>query len=388
MIGYADGADSPRSSPAVVARAAGSPDEAVILGWTPEGREWLSSPKLTGVTVLAGYALAEPVRDGRLRYLPVRLSTVPRLLSSVLRPEVAVVTGVPRGDGLAFAASAGWGVSAALAAGTGVVVEVDRDGPDLGAPMIPGRILATIDRPAPMEHPPRNRAPDPVEFEIGRNVASVLPDEPTLQFGPGGIAEAILASIDRPVRVWSGLVTEAVADLESRGLLLGAATSAYAWGGPGLLRLARAGRLVLAPVEVTHDVGSVGTIERFVGCNTALQVDLSGSVNVERVGGRYVAGIGGHADFCAAASRSPGGMSVIALRSETRSGQSTIVPAVEVVSTPRCDVEIVVTEHGVADLRGLDDRERARRLVQVAAPRHRDYLSRAAIISGSTGPGA
>lgn len=389
MIGYADGADSPRSSPDVVARAAGARDESVLLGWTPEGRAWLSSPKLTGVTVLAGYALAEPVADGRLRYLPVRLSAVPRLLSDDLRPEVAVVTGVPRGDGLALAASAGWGVAAALSASAGVVVEVDRDGPDLGAPLIPGRILATIDRPAATLEPPSNRRPDPVELQIGRNVATVLPDEPTLQFGPGGIAEAILSSLDRPVHIWSGLVTESVAELDSRGLLLGPATAAYAWGGSGLLRLARAGRLVLAPVEVTHDVGSVASIKRFVGCNTALQVDLAGSVNIERVGGRYVAGIGGHADFCAAAARSPGGLSVIALRSESRGGESTIVPAVEVVSTPRCDVEIVVTEHGIADLRSADDGERARRMVQVAAPRHRSFLSAAALrLAASAGKDA
>jgi acyl-CoA hydrolase len=66
---------------------------------------------------------------------------------------------------------------------------------------------------------------------------------------------------------------------------------------------------------------------------------------------------------------------VIALRSTTRSGVSTIVAEVEVVSTPRCDVDVVVTEHGIADLRGVDDRERARRLAAVAAPAHRDHLA-------------
>jgi acyl-CoA hydrolase len=71
-------------------------------------------------------------------------------------------------------------------------------------------------------------------------------------------------------------------------------------------------------------------------------------------------------------------MSVVALRSVTRTGASTIVPSVAVVSTPRCDVEVVVTEHGVADLRGVDDAERARRLAAVAAPAHREALTIAA----------
>jgi acyl-CoA hydrolase len=130
-------------------------------------------------------------------------------------------------------------------------------------------------------------------------------------------------------------------------------------------------------VEESHDLGRVAAIERFIGCNTALQVGLDGSVNVERVGGRLVAGIGGHADFCAAATRSCGGLSIVALRSTTKRGASTIVPRVEVVSTPRCDVEIVITEHGIADLRGVGDHERAHRLTMIAAPEHRDALATA-----------
>jgi acyl-CoA hydrolase len=162
--------------------------------------------------------------------------------------------------------------------------------------------------------------------------------------------------------------------LARRGLLVGPLTAAYAWGGQAIAELACAGQLCLRPVEETHDLSRVSAINRFVGCNTALQVGLDGSVNVESVGGRIVAGIGGHADYCAAATRSIGGLSVIALRSVGPSGVSTIVPQVDVVSTPRCDVEFVVTEHGVADLRGVGDAERARRIIEVAGPLHRPWL--------------
>jgi acyl-CoA hydrolase len=78
---------------------------------------------------------------------------------------------------------------------------------------------------------------------------------------------------------------------------------------------------------------------------------------------------------------------VVALRSVTRRGASTIVPSVEVVSTPRCDIEVVVTEHGVADLRGVDDRERARRLVAIADPAHRETLRVAAVGRNRSGSG-
>jgi acyl-CoA hydrolase len=374
MIAYADGVDSPRTAPDLVAKIAGLDDDEVLLGWTPEDRDWLAAPTLHGRTVLAGYALARPVADGRLEYVPVRLSALPRLVDDALRPDVAVVTGVRRGDDLVFGASAGWGPAVASAARRGVVVEVDAEGADLGGPPIPGTILATVDRPSHPGPPPVPRGPDDVDLAIGRNVVAVMPDAPTVQLGPGGVAEAIVAAIDRPVAVWSGLVTDAMAGLDERGLLLGPITAAYAWGGDAIARLAAAGHLRLVPVEETHDLTRVSAIESFVGCNTALQVGLDGAVNVERVGARYVAGIGGHADFCASAVRSVGGVSIVALRSTTRGGASTIVPSVDVVSTPRCDVEVVVTEHGVADLRGVDDTERARRLVAIAAPEHHESL--------------
>jgi acyl-CoA hydrolase len=172
-------------------------------------------------------------------------------------------------------------------------------------------------------------------------------------------------------------VSDAVANLDDRGLLLGVATAAYAWGGQPLSRLATRGKLTLKPIEQTHDLTRLSALDRFVGCNTALQVGLDGAVNVERVSGRWVAGIGGHADFCTAAARSAHGLSIIALRSTTRKGASTIVPSVEVVSTPRCDVDLVVTEYGVADLRAASDEEKVQRLIEVAAPSYRRGLAAA-----------
>ena len=379
LLAYADGLDSPRSAPAIVAAAAGLADEGIetLHGWTPEGRAWLASTALRGQTVMAGYGLRDAVDAGRLRYLPVRLSAMPRLVAGALRSEVAVVTGVRRGSTFAFGLSAGWGPAVASAAAR-VVVEVDDDGYDLGGPAIEGNIVATVPRPQVTEPTPMPRAPADVDRRIAAHVVRLLPEDPILQFGPGGLAEAILAALDRPVRIWSGLVTDGLLGLERRGLLRGRATAAYVWGGAPVVELARAGKLDLLPIEHTHDLTRVSGLDRFVGCNTAVQVGLDGSVNVERVGGRLVAGIGGHADFCAAAARSVGGMSIVALAATTKAGASTVVPQVETTSTPRCDVEIVVTEHGVADLRGADDEERRRRLVAVAAPEHRAWLKGAA----------
>src|SRR6202035_2351527 len=104
-------------------------------------------------TVMAGYGLASAIAEGRIRYLPFRLSAVPSLVESA-PPAVAVVAGVRRGDGFAFRGTVGWGPAVAAVADA-VVIEVDETAPDLGAPSIPGRIAAVLGRPSlPASQPP------------------------------------------------------------------------------------------------------------------------------------------------------------------------------------------------------------------------------------------
>jgi acyl-CoA hydrolase len=377
---YGDGVDSPRTGPSEALAAAGlaadAEDSLVTLGWTVERHAWLDDPSFRARTVVAGFGLTTAIAEGRVGALPVRLSAVPRMIQQD-SPDVAIVTGVRRGDRLAFRASVGWGDVLARHAGR-VVVEVDEHGADLGAPLIEGNIVATIARPgAPTAAAAAARPADELDLRIGELVASLLPEAPTLQFGPGGIGEGIARSLGRPVSIWSGLVTDAMAELHDRGLLLAPAVAGYAWGGEPIERLAAAGMLRLMSSTTTHDVTALSAMPRLVGCNTALQFGLDGAVNIERIGGRIIAPIGGHSDFCLGASRSVGGLSIIAIRSTAANGTSTIVPAVHQVSTQRSDVDVLVTEHGIADLRGADDRTRRTRIIAVAAPQFRDSLSTA-----------
>jgi acyl-CoA hydrolase len=116
---------------------------------------------------------------------------------------------------------------------------------------------------------------------------------------------------------------------------------------------------MLDGVETTHDASRLARHDAFVAVNTALQMDLAGQVNVEAVDGDRIAGIGGHADYALGASRCPGGLSIIAMASTSR-GRSTLVERLDApTTTPRSDIDLVVTEHGCADLRGLDDSARA-----------------------------
>lgn len=373
---YADGPSAPRVAPDVALAAAGvrTGPPHVALGWTLERHPWLDDPNLTGVTYLGGYGLAPAIRDGRIRPLPVRLSAVPAILEFD-PPDLGVIAVVRRGRGYAFSGSVGWGDVLARVADR-IVVEIDERGVDLGGPDVCGNIVGEVDRPAVAHDAVVNPRPaDDIDLRIGRSVASLLPDGASLQFGPGGVGEGVARALDRPVRIWSGLCTDAIASLHERKLLAAPVVAAYTQGGPPIRRLAEAGMLDLTSTTVTHDLSKLSAIPRFVGCNTALQVGLDGAVNLERVAGRPIAAIGGHSDFCTGASRSVGGMSIIAVRSTTRHDESTIVPRVDVVSTQRSDVDVVITEYGIAELRGVDDGTRTERLIAIARPDHRTALS-------------
>lgn len=368
LVAHADGPDGPATAPARVAGLLDVAEYDLFAGWITKPHAWLEDGSERGVTVMANAAMSRPVNEGRFTYLPVRQSAIPRLLRDRYRPDIVVVSGVRRGDRLAFKGSVGWAATAASLAKS-VIVEVDENAPDLGAPLIPGPI--TMQVPCPPDAaigPAAPRDLDEIDRAIGALVAEQIPPDATLQIGPGAIAEATLQAIDAPVSIWSGLVSDAVADLHARDLLIGDVVAAYVWGGDSVTRLADAGRLSLRPMGQTHDLSAISAIPRFVACNAALQVGLDGSVNIERVGARILSGMGGHPDFSAGASRSSGGLSIVALRSTTRRGHSTIVPQVDVVSTPRSDIDMVVTEHGLADLRGVGDAARRERIAAIADP--------------------
>jgi 4-hydroxybutyrate CoA-transferase len=229
---------------------------------------------------------------------------------------------------------------------------------------------------------------DPVR-RIGALVADMVEDGDCLQLGIGAIPDAVLASVSsrRDLGVHSGMISDGVLDLIRQGAITGArktidrhhVVTGFLLGSAELYAWARqAPQLRLRPVSYTHDAGVLARLDRLVSINSAVEIDLLGQVNSERLGGRAISGVGGQIDFLRAASVSRGGRSILALPSTARGGQvSRIVghiPAAAVVTTCRTDVDLVVTEWGVASLRGATERERAERLIEVAAPEFREQL--------------
>ncbi len=137
----------------------------------------------------------------------------------------------------------------------------------------------------------------------------------------------------------------------------------------------------LWPVRYVNDPRVIGMERNFVSINATLEVDLLGQCASESLGSRLYSGSGGQADFARGAMYSDGGQGFIVVRSTTHGGTSRIVAQLQpgaVVTTNKNTVDQVVTEHGVAELRGQSVRERARRLIAIAAPEARDELTAAA----------
>lgn len=375
FVVLADGPDGPLPEPEWVCAAARiDPAEAeAVLGWVVRQPSWLDRTTIPLMTPLAGPGLRRGVAAGLVRYVPARFSALPGLLQGRLRPAVAVVAAHedPR-LGWRLALSPGWAAVAAAAARQVLIERWPGSPPPGAAPLENPHVVAVYDRLDPSDPPPVNRI-SPEHRRIGQLVAGLIPEGATVQWGPGAVGASVVEAIQKPVRVRSGLVTDELVHLADRGLLIDRAEAAYIWGGPRLKSMIADGKVVPRPVSYTHDVTALSCTPAFFAINTALQVGLDGSVNVESVAGRFVAGLGGHSDFAAGASRSPGGMSIVAVTS-TAGDASTIVHRVDVTSTPRSDVDVVVTEHGVADLRHCTDSERAARLVCVADPCHRASL--------------
>ena len=247
------------------------------------------------------------------------------------------------------------------------------------------RITATI----ATTRPPIQLAPTkigPVEQAIAKNVARYIEDGSVLQMGVGAIPEAVMQGIAdrRDLGLHTGMVGDSLVGLIERGIITnatkpidtGISVAGVLLGTDRLYRFAdRNPALLLRPSWHTHG-GDLLRIPRLVSINTALEVDLTGQVNAEAAGDDLLGAVGGQPDLVRAGHRSPGGHAIIALPSTARAGKiSRICRTLNgPVTTPRSDVDVIVTEYGAADLRGLTLSERARALTAIAHPEHRDAL--------------
>lgn len=233
--------------------------------------------------------------------------------------------------------------------------------------------------------------PSDIEREVARRVAELVPDRATVQLGIGTLPAAVAHALGshRELGVHSGVVSDVLVDLVERGIVTNAHKGADAgravtgglFGTQRLRAFAQDSGLVdMRSADYTHQVPTAMALQAFHTINSVIEMDLSGQANSEIAGGRYLGAVGGLLDFVRAGTASPGGRSILAFPSATPDGKHSRIVAslgARPVSVPRAEVDTVVTEYGVAHLRGCSLPERARRLVAIAHPDHRDALERA-----------
>jgi acetyl-CoA hydrolase len=226
---------------------------------------------------------------------------------------------------------------------------------------------------------------------IAAHVASMIEDGATLQFGLGATPDCVAGMLmDRKhLGLHTGVFSDAAKVLLECGAIdnsrkpqdVGLSVAGSLLGTSSLLQFADDNRsIAMRPIRETHDIATIARMPAFTAINSALEVDLSGQINTESASGRYVGGIGGAVDFSRAAHASSGGKPIVALTStgENRDG-STFSRIVARLSGPatigRADAGIIVTEHGIADLRNQTLEERRKRLIAIADPAFQDELS-------------
>jgi acyl-CoA hydrolase len=242
-------------------------------------------------------------------------------------------------------------------------------------------------------------APDLRDRAIAAAIVERIPDGATLQVGIGGIPNAVLEALHdhRGLGIHTELLTDGIADLVERGVATGVhkqlrrnkVEATFCLGTQWLYDwLDDNSAVELLPVDLVNDPRRIAREETFIAINATTEVDLYGQCASETIAGRYWSSSGGQSDFARGAMYSPGGQAYIVLHSTTSTGRSRIranLTEGSVVTTLKNTVDHVVTEWGIAELRGRSLAERARALIAIAHPDHRDALERDAHAAAPAG---
>lgn len=342
-----------------------------------------------------GANIRQAVATGEADYVPVFLSEVPSLFHGGILPLNVAMIHVSPPDRHGFC-SLGTGVDAARAAVQTAATVIAQINPNM--PRTHGDGQVHTDRIAlgvAVEDPLFEHSPaviNEVERAIGYNVAGLVEDGATLQMGIGAIPDAVLAALHshKDLGVHTEMFSDGIIDLVESGVINGRlkrnhpgkVVAGFMMGTRRLYDFADDNpQIAMLDIGYVNDTAVIRRNPRVTAINSAIEVDLTGQVCADSIGTRQYSGVGGQMDFIRGAALSEGGKPVIALPSKTGRGESRIAAYLKqgaAVVTTRAHVHYVVTEHGVAYLYGKTLRERARAMIEIAAPEHREALERAA----------
>ncbi len=345
--------------------------------------------------LFVGGNVRQAVREGRADYIPVFLSEVPGLFRRGIMPLDVAMIQVSPPDRHGFC-SLGVSVDvtpAALDMANHVVAQINPQMPRThGDGLIhTSRIDYGVEVDRSIPEAPRPDLSD-VERAIGENCAKLVDDGATLQMGIGAIPDAVLATLGdhQDLGIHTEMFSDGIIDLVKNGVITGAKkkthpgkiVGSFTMGTRRLYDFIDDNPLVsMLDVAYVNDTAVIRRNPKVTAINSAIEVDLTGQVCADSIGTYQYSGVGGQMDFMRGASLSEGGKPIIALPSTTSKGISRIVPFLKKgasVVTTRAHVHYIVTEYGIANLYGKNLRERAKALINIAHPDHRDALEEAA----------
>lgn len=374
---------------------AGTPDIELFAGMSLTGVLSEAPPGMALRSFVGLGANSSLIGAGRMSLVPCHMSDLPWMLrEGPLRPDVALVTvSPPDSHGACSLGLVADYARTAVDTARVVLAEVNERVPRIaGDTSIPfERISASIRTARELPEQPVVQ-PTETERAIAAHIAPHVADGSCLQVGVGRLGEAVLQAVAerRDLGVHSGMIGDTILQMVEEGTVTnerksidrGVTVAGSVLGSRRAVQMAaRNDRLEIRSIDYTNALSVLTQLRDVVCINSAIEVDLLGQVNSELAEGRYVGAVGGAVDFLRGAVRS-GGRAMVALPATAKGGTvSRIVSSVGCVSALRSDVDMVVTEYGCADLRGVSEGERAIRLVGIAAPQHRDML-RAAMKKG------
>ena len=357
-------------------------------------------PQYEGIFNLDSFFLGKNARkatqEGLADYIPVFLSEVPKVIRQGIVPIDVALMQVSPPDKHGYV-SLGTSVDASKAAvekAKIVIAVVNTHVPrSLGDACVhTSRFDLFVEHNAPLPEAPASGEHTEQDRKIGEYVASLVEDGATLQMGIGSIPDAVLRNLGNHKRL--GVHTEMFSDglipLVEKGVVTNEdkkiwkdhIVASFVMGTKRTYEfLDDNPRVAMLDCGFVNDVRIIRQNPRVTAINSAIEIDLTGQVCSDSIGTKHFSGVGGQIDFIRGASYSEGGKPIIALDSATAKGVSKIVPLLKPgagVVTTRANVHYVVTEYGIAYLHGQPMKERARRLINISHPDHREELIKAA----------
>lgn len=346
-------------------------------------------------SLFIGANVRKAIQEGRGSYIPVFLSEMPLLFRRKIIPVDVALISVSPPDAHGYC-TLGPSVDATLAAvevAKLVIAQVNKYMPRThGDGFIhKDRIdyMVEYDEPLPQVEAKELSETD---MAIGKYVAEMIDDGSTLQMGIGSIPNAVLASLDnhRNLGIHTEMFSDGVIPLIESGVVNnrkkithpGKVVSTFVMGTQKIYDYINDNpEAVLLDCQYVNSTHIIRRNPKVVAINSAVEIDLTGQVCADSIGAKMYSGVGGQMDFIRGASLSEGGKPILALPSTTRRGESRLVPVLKNgagVVTTRAHVQYVVTEYGVANLYGKSLKQRARALIGIAHPSHREDLEKAA----------